>query len=266
MISGIYTITNLDNGKVYIGSTNNFGTRWYLHRNSLRKGVHHNQYLQRSWNKFGENVFEFCILEYLDNLDELVKAEQFWMDVYRIEGKELYNFGLAADCPMRGYKYTEEQCHKSSDAHKGHKHSEETKRKIGEGNRGKVMSEEAKQKISEANRGKIVSEETRQKLSMAALGHPGAMLGKHHSEETRRKISDGNRGKVVSLETRRKMSDATKKTWENLTSEEKEAMVTPMQDAWRGCKHSEETRRKISVAAKGRKAIHKSKEHCKSRL
>lgn len=137
-ISGIYTITNLENGKVYIGSTSDFKGRWNHHRQTLRHNIHRNVYLQRSWNKYGKAVFKFGVLEYLDNLGELTKAEQFWLDVYKEEDKELlYNIALTTDCPRRGRPHTEETKRKISKSHmglpgpmKGRKHSKETKQKI----------------------------------------------------------------------------------------------------------------------------------------
>jgi len=38
---------------------------------------------------------------------------------FRSKGIDLYNVGLAADCPMRGYEYTDEQKKKLSVSHKG---------------------------------------------------------------------------------------------------------------------------------------------------
>jgi group I intron endonuclease len=53
-----YIITNNINGNWYIGSTvNPSGNRWTNHRCALRKGIHCNQKLQRSYDKYGEAVF-----------------------------------------------------------------------------------------------------------------------------------------------------------------------------------------------------------------
>lgn len=195
MDSGIYTITNKTNGKVYVGSTVDFEKRWGEHRNSLRRGDHHNPYLQRSWTKYGKSIFVFGVLEYVDSLDELVKVEQFWMDAYREEGKKLYNVGLAADCPMRGRHHTEEQRLNLSIAHVGKTHSEETKRRIAEGNKGKV-----------------VSEETRRKQSKAAMGNKHC-LGKHLTDEHKYKISVSSKGRIFSDAHRRRLSESGKRSW-----------------------------------------------------
>lgn len=157
MISGIYIITNKKDDKSYIGSTVDFGRRWAEHRNELHRGDHGNIYLQRSWDKCGEDNFEFGILEYINNLEKLVAAEQFWMDVYREKGKELYNFGPAADNPMRGRSHIEEVRQKMSED------------RTGEGNimYGKHHSKETKQKISKTLTGRKASEETRQRMREA---------------------------------------------------------------------------------------------------
>jgi group I intron endonuclease len=60
---GIYIIKNLVNNKIYIGSSVNIGNRFNQHKNSLRKNKHHNKYLQKSWNKHGEENFEFIVIE-----------------------------------------------------------------------------------------------------------------------------------------------------------------------------------------------------------
>lgn len=51
---GIYCIENIQTGKKYIGQQVNIRSRWYQHRNELRRGIHCNDYLQKAWNKYGE--------------------------------------------------------------------------------------------------------------------------------------------------------------------------------------------------------------------
>ena len=46
----------------------------------LRSGKHQNIFLQRSFNKYGEYNFDFSILEYGSDLDEIRQKEQKWID------------------------------------------------------------------------------------------------------------------------------------------------------------------------------------------
>ena len=36
---------------------------WLQHKYQLRKGIHHSKKLQHAWNKYGEDAFEFVIVE-----------------------------------------------------------------------------------------------------------------------------------------------------------------------------------------------------------
>lgn len=70
IISGIYKIVNLKNGKFYVGSSKNIIRRFYIHKSALKNKRHHCIYLQRSWNKHGEQAFIFEILKELDHPSE----------------------------------------------------------------------------------------------------------------------------------------------------------------------------------------------------
>jgi len=195
MFAGIYAISNTINNKIYIGSTNDLERRWCEHQHALRQNKHGNCHLQSSWDKHGEKAFEFIVLECLDDLDELVKAEQFWMDFYREGGKELYNFGMAADNPMRGRTHTEE----------------------------------AKRKMCEARYN--TSPEAREARSCKQrefmLGNQYA-LGHSHTEETKSRLSAMFKGKEASEETCQRMCLAAKARWED--PEYREVMMEVLND------------------------------------
>lgn len=63
IISGVYKILNLVNDKFYIGSSKNIYERWDSHKKELRHNCHYNGHLQNAWNKYGEDNFQFIILE-----------------------------------------------------------------------------------------------------------------------------------------------------------------------------------------------------------
>lgn len=56
---GVYRITCVPNGRVYIGSSLGMRKRFSEHRTALRYGRHHSLLLQRAWNKYGEDAFSF---------------------------------------------------------------------------------------------------------------------------------------------------------------------------------------------------------------
>lgn len=75
--AGIYMIQNTLNNHKYIGSTNNFKRRIIRHRSELRTNKHHSLYLQRAYNRYGEDKFTVSILEKCDSVrDTLLYLEQ----------------------------------------------------------------------------------------------------------------------------------------------------------------------------------------------
>ena len=82
-IFGIYAIVSAKSGKMYIGQTkdkNGFMGRWKDHRYNLRRNRHNNIYLQRSYNKHGEDNFYFIILEICSSHDDLFLKEFSWIN------------------------------------------------------------------------------------------------------------------------------------------------------------------------------------------
>src|SRR5574343_145795 len=86
-VMGIYKITNTINNKCYIGKSMRVFKRWYEHKAHLRKNKHINIYLQNAWNKYGENVFDFKVIEICEEKD-LKEREIYWMGYYNSLYKE----------------------------------------------------------------------------------------------------------------------------------------------------------------------------------
>ena len=63
MTCGIYMILNKNNGKIYIGQSIDAEYRMKKHKQQLTGNYHSNTHLQRAWNKYGEDAFEFNLLE-----------------------------------------------------------------------------------------------------------------------------------------------------------------------------------------------------------
>lgn len=85
MKSGIYIIKNLVNNKVYVGQSINLRRRRNNHFRQLRKNTHCNQHLQRSFIKYGENNFQWQVLEYVNDLQRLDACEKKWIKSYKRE-------------------------------------------------------------------------------------------------------------------------------------------------------------------------------------
>jgi group I intron endonuclease len=78
-VTGIYRISNRENGKCYIGQSVSIIKRWAHHRGALNAGSHPNYRLQNSWNKHGEGQFVFEILEECPR-EDLNSIEQKWIE------------------------------------------------------------------------------------------------------------------------------------------------------------------------------------------
>lgn len=97
-LSGIYTITNKVTGKLYIGESLDIYRRWHKeHISKLRKKQHYNKGLQNDFNKYGEENFEFEILERFSGDDPIsTKArililESYFITQFKNSGISLYN-------------------------------------------------------------------------------------------------------------------------------------------------------------------------------
>ena len=85
--SGIYAIKNKVNGKAYVGSAVDLKRRRIDHTKRLKAGHHENNKLQRAWLKYGEEAFDFTVIEALEDLSKLIEREQAWIDKMKAAGR-----------------------------------------------------------------------------------------------------------------------------------------------------------------------------------
>lgn len=168
IISGIYTITNLINNKIYLGKSSNLKRRLNNHKIALLSLRHENEHLQNSVNKYGIENFKFEILEEV-SIEFLDSQENYWANLLNVHNR---NFGYnILNCSPEGRTkvYDEELRYKLGNGQRGKKASKETKQKMSESRKGKAIhSEEFKNKLSNRAKNAKISEETRKKMSESA--------------------------------------------------------------------------------------------------
>ncbi len=97
--TGVYSITNTSNGKVYIGSSLRVGRRLAAHRQSLLRKDHHSAGLQRAFLKYGEASFKFQKL-LVCAPENRVMYEQILMDAHKSNNAKFgYNMSKYAHAP-----------------------------------------------------------------------------------------------------------------------------------------------------------------------
>jgi len=206
MTCGIYKITNKQTGKFYIGSSVNVEKRWRAHKSRLRLGVHSNQHLLSAWGKYGEESFDFSILQEVEE-EVLLDVEQQVIDESGcLDRKVGYNKAPFAGSPMKGRKHSKETKEKIAKTSAGRKHTKETKAKIRAANTGRHVSEETKRKMSAAAKKRGVlphmyappSPEVRKKMSEWAktrtgAKNPNARLTEEQVKEIRELFANGTK-------------------------------------------------------------------------
>ncbi len=245
MYYGIYKITNLLNGKMYIGrhKTDNLDDGYMGSGKLIIKAV----------KKYGKKNFRKEWLMFCEDEEEMNYMERVFVDQTWIDRSDTYNLNLGGDYQTM---------------------SDTTKEKISRAATGRKHSDESKQKMSNAKKGMIPwiagrkhTEESLKKMSESHKGNT-AHLGHHHSKEAKKKMSEGHKGKIISDVTRMKMSESRKR--ECLSDETLRKRSEGLRRAWKRRKesgveikawnkgkkgvYSEETLRKMSESKKGENA------------
>lgn len=241
----VYKIVNKINKKVYIGQT----------VQPLQKRIafhiwHNETPIQKALNKYGKNNFMVMVVDEAGSREVLNEKEQYWIKELNCKAPNGYNLtdgGEGLYCP------SEETRRKIGEKSKGRKWSTAQREKYKATRTGQPhpISEQGKENIRRATKKQVWTKERREKLSKTKKGikltedHINnirkARTGWRLSEETKKKISDA---KII-------MSDETKK---------KMGVSKIGNKYFLGRKHTNESRKKISLAKIGHVFSEESKK------
>jgi group I intron endonuclease len=170
----IYIIQNKLNHKIYVGKTSEPKRRWREHKKVASGGKEkydrNFRAVHSALGKYGEDNFEFLLVEEFSDELEAYEAEEFWIEFFQSHRKEIgYNETKGGDGFLSGTKHPMYGTH---------------------------PTQKTRQKLSAARKGKKptlgvrFSPETRAALSAQRKGSGNAMYGKHHSDDGKKNISD----------------------------------------------------------------------------
>jgi len=245
----IYKITNLLNGKFYIGKHSSKKNN----DNYFGSGIAINNAIK----KYGIKNFKKEILFEFETEQEALQQESKIVNIKLINDPNCYNMTMGG----RGSFF--------------HCQTPETREKIAKKLRGKKLSEEHKKKISSKGRKHSKTFKEKMKIRMSGINNP--MYGKKHSietlekirnsstgrklsEESRKKISKFHKGKILSLETRKKISQnqigkkdseetKLKKSLSHIGKRPSKETIEKLSKSLKGRKFTDEHRKKLSISA-----------------
>jgi group I intron endonuclease len=184
----IYRITNMANDNYYIGSAESFVRRQWQHKYDLKRGTHKNPKLQAAWNKYGEDMFVFEVIEEVPDDRTAFDIENTYL-MKCVGQPDCYNINTDAHVPRLGIPHTEKTKQLIKVNRKGKSAGENHYRY------GTTLSEEVRKKIGDTQRGipkgpgRKVSEEGKAKIAAAAAaGHYSHWEGRQHTEEAKAKM------------------------------------------------------------------------------
>lgn len=192
---GIYRIRNLNNNKCYYGSAKDIKRRWSKHKSQLKYQRHENIILQRAWNKYGEEVFVFEVVELCD-VDDLLNVEQKYLDLnpeYNM-GKQASGGDNLSNHPNKSMIVENRKINNRlwiDDL------TQEERKRIW--SRPKNINGRWKGGVSENNClscGKLILPSSVYCVGCVRRdGENNPFYNKHHSEETKKKLSESRKGK-----------------------------------------------------------------------
>lgn len=211
-MSVIYKIICVATDSFYVGSSNSFKRRRWEHTAALKKGTHHCAALQAAWNLYGQDAFEFEIVEEVE-AERVLLVEDIYLAL-NAGNANCYNTAYTTQDASSADKEVREKISatlrsmyvdKTQHPRYGKTHSEETRRVLSEKMKGKMaggkhyrfgktVSDEVKKKIGDTQRGvkkgpRVLTEAGRAKIkASAAAGNYDHWTGRSHTQEAREKM------------------------------------------------------------------------------
>ena len=186
----VYLITNIINGKIYIGqhASPKFDKSYYGSGVAFTKAV----------KKYGKPNFKREVLAYCETKEELDATEIYEIAIYRKNNMMMYNIAIGGMAGMKGIKL-----------------SDETKRKIGQASMGRFRPQSA-----------IES----QRASIKKYHHDNPDIAKNRMAKHKGEVwSEDRRAKLRKPKTKRldsdicaRRSELKRQEWANRTEEEKD--------------------------------------------
>jgi group I intron endonuclease len=213
----IYKLTNIVNGKIYIGQDSKNNTKY------LGSGV----YLANAQKKHGKENFTKEVIEHCKDIDELNQRERYWIAFYNsTDPKVGYNLSPGGNSTL-GWHMTDEQKAAMSKRQRGKKLSPATIAKL---------------KLTGRGKGKKVSQDQREKLKITSSG-------KLHAEESKRKMREARKLQILKPDTK---ETRERKSKSHIGLRPTEESLEKMRKARLGTRATEDTKSKLRAEQKKR--------------
>lgn len=240
-IYSIYSITNLLNGKKYVGFTSMTPPekRMYAHCERRKKSA-----ISHAIQKYSKNAFLFeTILQGVDK-EYILSMETHFILEYDTICPNGYNLTTGGEGNMpttssrrkmslaKKNKKLPETHRKNiqKNALKGIEHPMYGRIGINNPSYMRKNTEETKRKISNSRKGIIFSDDHKEKLGIKKRGENNPFFGKHFSEDHRKKISESLKLVEFTEDRRRNISNALKKKYETLPGERSSTFLLQFPD------------------------------------
>lgn len=185
MIWTIYLITNLSNGRQYVGLTRNLKERKRCHFFPLK---HSRSVINNAIRKYGDDSFDFTELACCRSLGDAHNVEMLLISEYGTRVPNGYNISVGGE-GGHGTAWTEERKRALSIKTKGKPKSEQMRMRVSAALKGKKKSDEHRRNCSISQKARKIKV-TPQMLANLAKGQAVPM-----TDERRAKMSAARKGK-----------------------------------------------------------------------